>query len=58
MARKHLYPSSDEPSYYSVPVAVDQIIKNGEDLKLGKNILTAHIAHGHSPGVQAGKAMP
>ena len=40
---KGLYPGSDEPSYYSIPVAVDEIIQNGEDLKLGENVLTAHI---------------
>ena len=45
-----LYPGSDEPSFYCVPVVVDQIIQNGEDLKLGENTLTAHITPGHSPG--------
>jgi metallo-beta-lactamase class B len=39
------YPDSDNPSYNSVPVVVDRIIRDGENLKLGENTLTAH-----SPG--------
>jgi metallo-beta-lactamase class B len=44
------YPGSDNPSYNSVPMVVDRIIRNGENLKLGENTVTAHITPGHSPG--------
>jgi metallo-beta-lactamase class B len=44
------YPGSDNPSYNSVPMVVDRIIRNAENLKLGENTVTAHITPGHSPG--------
>jgi metallo-beta-lactamase class B len=43
------YPGSDNPSYNSVPMVLDRIIRNGENLKLGENTVTAHITLGHSP---------
>ena len=44
------YPGSEDSRYNSVPVAVERIIQDGEELKLGANTLTAHITPGHSPG--------
>lgn len=45
-----LYPGSSDLVYKSIPVSVDQTIKDGEILELGTTKLVANLTPGHTPG--------
>lgn len=38
------------PDYNFPPVTVDQIVKDGETVEVGNNVLTAHLTPGHTRG--------
>ena len=45
------YPGSEDAEFLKFkPVAVDHVLKDGETVRIGGNVLTAHLTPGHSPG--------